>query len=240
MSNYKSFGATLLAFWIILFIVSSIIFFIYINKINNIIAIPDFLSKFITEKEIFPYIFWNKEMLYTFIVLTFLTFIFTLVHGIYIFSKRKEESYSKKDEKDVLNTTFAGYWLIIGAYLILFIPIFGIFGNVNDITLYASLTYGILMIIGLILLSVGLSQTHEKDKKMKELKAVSIVAPSLIGITGIIYGIAPACCKLFNITEPLSSNVSSNILIKELNKQIKNNNNPENSLIKNMTNKKYD
>ena len=144
------------------------------------------------------------------------------------FLKKKEDSYTKKDEKDILNTTFAGYCLIIGAHIILFLPITGIFGPVNDIALSVGLSYGLLMIIGVILLSVGLSHSNESDKKMKELKSASIMAPVLLAITGILYGIVPYCCNIFNISPPILKTQTSisktsinNPLMKELNSQIK-------------------
>lgn len=249
MSNYKAFGISLLVFWILLFIIYLLVSVLYINKIEeNSLSLPESIKNLMKDNEIFPYVFWNKNMLYLFIALTFVNFIFSLVHGIYLFSKRKEKSYTKKDVKDILNTTYAGYWLIIGAHIILFLPMTGIFGNLNDISLYTSLAYGILIVIGVILLAVGLSEVREeniknesseeynineknsknsKKSKLKELKSASIVAPVFIGITGILYGIAPACCKLFNI---MPSESLTNSLIKELNKQSNKNNNPEDKL----------
>ena len=89
MSKYKSFGATLLAFWIFFFIVFIIVSLIYINLTDKIKHLPTFLTDFTTNNTIFPYIFLNKEMLFLFIFITLCIFVFTLVHGIYIFSKKK-------------------------------------------------------------------------------------------------------------------------------------------------------
>ncbi len=149
----------------------------------------------------FPYLLGDQNMFLGFVTLTFLSLIFSLVHGIYLFAERKKDSYTKKDEKDVLTMTFVGYLFIFFAYLALFLPI--IFNLDLPLNL-PFIMYGLFMVIGVILISVGLSQVHEKDKKMKNLKSTSIVAPSLISITGLIYGIAPACCSLINIPMTIS------------------------------------
>lgn len=216
MSNYKSFGKTLLAFWIFFFIVYAIIFVIYVNKIMSISgSFNEFIKK---ELFPFPYIFLNDKMLYFFIFLTLCIFVFSLVHCIYIFSKKKEDSYTKKSEKDILNTTFSGYLLIIGAQIILFLPMICQFGPINEIILSIRLLYGLLMIIGVVLLSVGLSQSREKDKKMKELKSASIMTPVLIAISGIIYGIVPACCELLKNPQTTSMNPLINVLNSQIQK----------------------
>ncbi len=210
MSKYKDFGIALLVFWIFLFLFALYITYIYLNKISSPFKsyISNLLSKSNNEtnieNNILPYVFYNKDdytMLYLFLFLTLLNFVFSLVHGIYLYSKKKEDSYTKKDEKDILTTTFVGYFFIFIAHLILFVPIVfnkSIGTNNNITTLITGLVYGVLMIIGVILISVGLSGTREKDKKMKELKSASIMAPVLIAITGILYGIIPACYKLLN------------------------------------------
>ncbi len=235
MSKYKDFGITLLVFWIFLFLFA-LYTVIHINNISSplISSIRDFISKkndeikvekndeIKVENNILPYVFWNKDdhtMLHLFFLLTFLNFIFSLVHGIYLYSKRKEDSYTKKDEKDILTTTFVGYLFIFIAHLLLFIPIvIKSIGKLNNITLISALTYGILMIVGVILISVGLSQSNESDKKMKELKSASIVAPSLLAITGILYGIVPACCSLLKLS---LNDITPNITNSTFNKASK-------------------
>jgi hypothetical protein len=74
------------------------------------------------------------------------------------------------------------------------------------------------MIVGVILISVGLSQSNESDKKMKELKSASIVAPSLLAITGILYGIVPACCSLLKLS---LNDITPNITNSTFNKASK-------------------
>lgn len=227
MSNYKKFGKALLGLWISFIIICGVIFAFYIHLINKTTLLPESINKFIKDKQLFPfpYIFLNDTMLYLFIFFTLLIFVFSLVHGIYIFSKKKEDTYTKKSEKDILNTTMAGYCLIIGAYFILLLPMTGIFGSINDITLSISLLFGLLMIIGVVLLSVGLSNIQEKEKELKELKSASIMSPVFIAFTGIIYGIVPACCTLLkppNSVTNISSNTVTNPLINVLKSQIKN------------------
>ncbi len=200
MSKYKSFGASLLALYIltfILFIIITIISFkLYEIPTND--SLSTFIHK-IYKIENFEYLFWNKNMFYLFIGITLLNLIFGLVHGIYIFSKRKEKSYTKKDEKDVLTTTFVGYLFITIANIILFVSLLCKINLDKNTLIVITFIYGLLMIIGVILISIGLSEVSEKDNKMKSLKSASIVAPSLIGITGIMYGISRASCNLIDI-----------------------------------------
>lgn len=230
MSKYKAFGATLLSFWIILFLLSIYVFYIYYMKLTNnssnimesIKSIfktgktSNNISTSISNRKIFSYLLGDEKMFMVFVILTFLSLIFSLVHCIYLFAERKANSYTKKDEKDILTITFVGYLFIFIAYLSLFIPI--IF-NLDIPFEFVSICYGLFMVIGVILISVGLSQAHEKDKKMKNLKSTSIVAPSLISITGIIYGIAPACCKLIDIQNDIKKNTLSEILKNTTEKQ---------------------
>ena len=224
---YRDFGITLLIFWILLFLLCGFIFYIYISKITSQ---PTYFDTLI-QNDILPYIFFKKNdptMLYIFIILTLFNLIFSFVHGIYLFSKRKETSYSQKSEKDILNTTFVGYLFIFTAHIILFSPIFisminskyiGNLDNQNNITFIVSLLYGLLLIIGVILISIGLSEVKENDKKMKELKATSIVAPLFISITSIIYGILPSCFKFIHIQNDKNKNSLLEILQNTSEKQ---------------------
>lgn len=219
MSNYKKFGKALLSLWIIFLIFCAIVFFLQINIIKNITTLP---FDFITNKTLFPF-YGNENMLYAFIGLTILFFVFSLVHGIYIFSKRKEASYTKKSEKDILNTTMAGYCLIVGAYTIFIVFSLAYMRDSEVYTNFGTLfmlSFMLFMIIGVVLLSVGLSQIHEKDgdKKMKELKSVSIMSPIFSSIIGIIYGIVPLCSELFKIVPDKITSVN-NPLLTELKRQ---------------------
>ena len=222
-SKYKNFGITLLIFYIVIFLL-----FLYIGYLQSNGITPNALK-----------ILWrNETMAYSFFLLIFLTLVFGLVHGIYIYSKRSEKSYTKKDEKDILTTTFVGYFFIIIAHIILFtLFIFNTEFNELLISLYSLLT-----IIGIILISVGLSNIHEKDKKMNELKKVSIVAPVLITIITTIYGIAPSSNYLINsifntsLTNSSLTNSSltnSNLNNSNLNKSNINSNNRNNSNLNN-------
>jgi cytochrome c biogenesis factor len=231
---YRDFGITLLIFWIFLFFICSFIFYIYINKITSQ---PTYFDTLI-QNDILPYIFFKKNdptMLYIFIILTLFNLIFSLVHGIYLFSKRKRSSYSQKSEKDILNTTFVGYLFIFTAHIILFLPIFlsmiknneiGNFNMNNNFILGFILLYGLLLIIGVILISIGLSEVKENDKKMKELKATSIVAPVSISITTILFSIIPLSCKLMSMNN--SQNSLSKILQITSEKQQQSVNNSKN------------
>lgn len=204
MSKYKSFGITLLLFWILIVILSMYVFYIYYNNLVSNINL-----------NLIPYLFWNNHMFYTFVIFTFLILLFSLIHGIYLFSVKKENSYTKKDEKDVLTTTFVGYFFIILAYLILFVPIIIQLNlsSKSNITLIASILFGLFTIIGMILISVGLSKSNEKDQKLKNLKYTSVVSPILISITSLIYGIAPASTILVDIQNIFSAEETKSINI---------------------------
>ncbi len=205
---YKDFGITLLVFYIVIFVLLFITcgIFVKLKPMEENLS-DDFLSKFIKNFNIISFntLFYNENMFGLFVAITLLNLIFGLVHGIYIFSQKKVDFYTKKNEKDILKPTFAGYMLIIIAYLLLiFLPLcfpnIFIFDEKN--TKYKligiTLLFGLLVVIGAILLGVGLSNIEEKDKKMKELRSVSIVAPTFIGITGVIFGIVHASCILID------------------------------------------
>ncbi len=176
---YKNFGITLLTFYIFTFLLYIYIAYLQSNGISNI-ALK---------------LFSNEINTYIFLGITFLILIFGLIHGIYIFSKRKETSYTTKDQKDILTTTFVGYFFIIMAYIILFSAII-----VNDISILniPIILFTLLMVIGIILISVGLSNAHEKDKQLNNLKQTSIVSIVLITINTLLFGLLPASNILLN------------------------------------------
>jgi hypothetical protein len=204
---YKDFGITLLVFYIVIFVFLLFICGVFV-KLMETDKSDDFLSTFIrTNFSLISFntLFYNTNMFGLFVAITLLNLIFGLVHGIYIFSQKKVDFYTVKNEKDILKPTFAGYMLIIIAYLLLiFLPLcfpnIFIFDEKN--TKYKligiTLLFGLLVVIGTILLGVGLSNIKEKDKKMKDLRSASIVAPTFIGITGVIYGIVHASCILID------------------------------------------
>lgn len=194
----KAFGGVLIPFFII---IMGLFFFFsgskYIEPNNS---------------ELFNF-FGSKSYFMVFIAITLFIIPFALIHIIhFLLIKNYNDT---KNNRDFITFTFAGYILLIVAYLIILLTII-IYINDKTTSMIAKIAFGLFSFIAMILLSVGLSKLNNLDNKEKSLKGASVMAPVFISINAILLAVVPFVSNInFDFSESNSLSSFEMPLIEE-------------------------